>query len=370
MGTTRILVADHDANTRQALASYLRAHRYEVLQAVDAGQALTIAQRDHPHLIFLDGQLPGGDGHSVVPLLKAIPSCAGVPLIVLGEAGTVSAETTIFREGVTAIIRKPADPETFLAAIGQALERSYEAAERTSVRHTTHGNGRRMQPVVLAVDDDPGVRLVIRESLRAAGFDVEEAEDGMQGLAACERLAPDLVLLDVVMPHMNGFATCLAMRDLPDGAQIPIVMVTGFDDAESINRAYEAGATDFISKPLNGMLLRHRVRYLLRAGKALQALNRSERQLRRLIRKRSELALDLHDGIIQSLYAIGLGLEENRRLIEEDPGKAATQLGTAVTGLNGVIGRVRHHIVELEPDMAERAPSNVAMSPETFQRIS
>ena len=367
MGTTRILIADHDANTRQALAAYLCAHHYEVLHAVDSSQALAIARREHPHLILLDVGLPGGDGHGFVPHLKASPSCAGVPIIVLSGVGTPCTVKTALQEGAAGFLQKPADPATLLATIRRALEESREAAGQTG--HRTYGDGRRTQPLALVVDDDEGVRLVIRASLEAADFVVEEAEDGREALAAFQRLAPDLMLLDVLMPHMNGFATCLAMRALPNAAQIPIVMVTGLDDVESIKRAYEVGATDFITKPIDRMMLCQRVRYILRAGQTLQAFDRSERQLRGLIRERSESVVDLHDDIIQCLYAIGLGLEEGRRLIQEDPGKAVMQLCAAVNGLNGVIGQVRHHIVDLQPAMMQNEPADFSPPPETFQRI-
>lgn len=210
------------------------------------------------------------------------------------------------------------------------------------------------RPLALIVDDDPGTRHLIGEALECAGLAVEEAEDGEQAVSAFSRLAPDIVLLDVVMPCMNGFMACMALRGLPEGEQTPIVMMTGFDDINSINRSYEAGATDFITKPISGILLGHRVRYLLRASRAMQALDRSEQHLRRLIQERETLAQDLHDGIIQTLFAIGLRIEDCERLVEEeDSGKVVSQLSAAVTGLNAVIAEVRHHIMGLTPGVTD-----------------
>ena len=118
----------------------------------------------------------------------------------------------------------------------------------------------REQPVVLIVDDDMTVRLLARESLEQAGLSVEEAEDGTQALSTFERLQPDLVLLDVYMPGMDGFRVCEALRKLPGGEATPVLMVTGADDIDSINCAYEVGATDFAIKPVNWLILQHRVR--------------------------------------------------------------------------------------------------------------
>jgi diguanylate cyclase (GGDEF)-like protein len=124
------------------------------------------------------------------------------------------------------------------------------------------------RPLVLVVDDDKVPRLMARESLEKAGFDVEEAADGREGVAAFERLRPSLVLMDAVMPQMDGFAACAAIRALPAGGHTPILMMTSLDDVESIRRAFEVGATDFASKPVHGSILGFRVGHLIRAGTA------------------------------------------------------------------------------------------------------
>ena len=134
-------------------------------------------------------------------------------------------------------------------------------------------------PVVLVVDDDAQTRLLVTETLEPEGFRVEEAASGEAGLEAFQRVRPALVLLDVTMPGMSGFECCERMRRLPGGERIPIVVLTGHDDDESITRAFAVGATDFVSKPTRWQLLGHRVRYLLRASKALDDLVRSQASL-------------------------------------------------------------------------------------------
>jgi diguanylate cyclase (GGDEF)-like protein/PAS domain S-box-containing protein len=138
---------------------------------------------------------------------------------------------------------------------------------------------KKQQPVVLVVDDDIAVRLLMRESLEQAGLTVKEAENGVEALSVFEQVKPDLVLLDVNMPEMDGFDTCSRLRQLPGGNDVGIVIVTGLNDVKSIRRAYEVGATDFITKPVNWPILNHRVRYLLRSIDAFGALRRSETRL-------------------------------------------------------------------------------------------
>ncbi len=134
-------------------------------------------------------------------------------------------------------------------------------------------------PYALITDDDIIIRMFAREALEQVGWEVEEAENGREACTAFEKRTPDVVLLDVMMPEMDGFATCAALRRLPGGEHTPILIMTGLDDFESITKAYDAGATDFIVKPLNAMLLTHRIRYMVRASQVLQELRASQASL-------------------------------------------------------------------------------------------
>ncbi|SFM12924.1 putative bifunctional diguanylate cyclase/phosphodiesterase [Rugamonas rubra] len=126
--------------------------------------------------------------------------------------------------------------------------------------------------LVLVADDDPVMRMLMLEMLGQVGLDVIEAEDGKQALAYYHSMAPDLVLLDVEMPGLDGFQVCAEIRRQESNATVPIVMVTGGDELESVTHAYEVGATDFVSKPINWPILGHRVLYVLRASDAIARL--------------------------------------------------------------------------------------------------
>src|SRR3990172_43325 len=106
------------------------------------------------------------------------------------------------------------------------------------------------KPLILIVDDEQFMRVIFRETLAEAGFMTTTATDGISAISIFKDLHPDLVLLDLIMPMKDGFETCRDIRSLPEGRYTPILMVTGLDDAELIHRAFEAGATDFISKPV------------------------------------------------------------------------------------------------------------------------
>jgi diguanylate cyclase (GGDEF)-like protein/PAS domain S-box-containing protein len=135
------------------------------------------------------------------------------------------------------------------------------------------------RPLVLVIDDDPGARRAIGRAATREGLEVASAEDGEAGLLAFDQRLPQAILLDVQMPGLSGFQVCEEIRRRPGGAEVPIVMMTGHDDEDSIRRAYDVGATDFLTKPIQALILQHRLRYLLRASVSMAALVRSERQL-------------------------------------------------------------------------------------------
>jgi len=132
---------------------------------------------------------------------------------------------------------------------------------------------------ILVVDDDPVVRSLMRATLECDGFTVIEARDGVEGCRLYEEHHPDLLLVDLVMPRMDGFELCQVLRRRDESAYVPIVVATSLDDVPSIARAYDAGATDFIPKPLNWLVLNHRVRYILRASRAFEELRRNQDRL-------------------------------------------------------------------------------------------
>lgn len=134
-------------------------------------------------------------------------------------------------------------------------------------------------PLALIVDDDATFRMLSRMSLEQEDLHVEEAESGQAAIEFAATTMPDIVILDLQMPGMDGFVACQRIRQLPRGEFVPILIMTGSDDVDSIAQAYQMGATDFIVKPCHGLILSQRVRYMLRANQNLSALRSSESRL-------------------------------------------------------------------------------------------
>ena len=133
--------------------------------------------------------------------------------------------------------------------------------------------------VVMVVDDDASIRMMANKYLSQAGFVVVEAVDGLDALNQLPEVKPDLVILDIEMPKLNGFDTCVELRQISCFTSTPVLMLTGLNLADAIDQAYEAGATDFAIKPINWPLQCHRIRYLIRANQASEMLNENQRAL-------------------------------------------------------------------------------------------
>ena len=134
-------------------------------------------------------------------------------------------------------------------------------------------------PTVLVVDDVLSQRILLAETMAQAGLEVHEATNGVDAVRMFGEIRPDLVLMDIKMPKMDGIEACARMREIESLKDIPIVLITGLEDHQSIQRAFEVDATDFITKPVNWPILGLRVRYLLKASRAFRDLRESERQL-------------------------------------------------------------------------------------------
>ncbi len=120
---------------------------------------------------------------------------------------------------------------------------------------------------VLVVEDDSDVRELIARKLAQAGFEVHTREDGQAGLEATSEVAPDIVLLDVMMPRLDGIEVCRRMRAKPSTASVPVIMLTAKAQEADVDRGFGVGADDYITKPFSPRELLNRVQAVLaRAG--------------------------------------------------------------------------------------------------------
>ncbi|MBI3172168.1 MAG: response regulator [Chloroflexi bacterium] len=178
-----------------------------------------------------------------------------------------------------------------------------------------------MNSIILIVDDDPSSRFTLESILEGQDYSLYVAEDGKRALEQAEALKPDLILMDVMMPGMDGFEVCRRIRATPALAEAPILLLTALDDNASRLRGIEAGADDFLTKPIDRQELRARVRTITRLNRYRTLLEQRE-SLREMAQKlvtaqeleRQRISRELHDELGQALTAHLIGL----RLLQTD----------------------------------------------------
>lgn len=184
-------------------------------------------------------------------------------------------------------------------------------------------------PLILIVDDDRFMRDLLRQVMEKEGYRVAEAENGLQGLEAYIRLHPDMVLVDAIMPVMDGFTCCTRLQAMFEddssgeydfASHTPILMITSLEDSKSVDHAFEVGAVDFVTKPIPWAVLRQRVRRLLEQAQLYRELQAANEELHRLAFLDGLTRVANRRGFDQALE------HEWRRLIRESV--SATNAGT------------------------------------------
>jgi diguanylate cyclase (GGDEF)-like protein len=137
-------------------------------------------------------------------------------------------------------------------------------------------------PLILVADDDKVTRTCLRQAMEQEGYRVVEANDGESCLATFSQMQPDVVLLDAVMPIMDGFTCCTNLQKIAGGNRIPVLIITALEDADSVNQAFEAGAVDYVTKPIHWAVLFQRVRRLIQQVRLYEELEKANHELKRL----------------------------------------------------------------------------------------
>jgi PAS domain S-box-containing protein len=234
-----VLIVDDDRYTTYIVKGMLAAGGYRAHVAHDSDSALTIARERKPDAITVDLRMPNVDGLALVEILKHDPDTRKTPVVVLSVSDDRERAT---QAGADGYLSKPVDAPQLLETISRLL------AER----------GRSRQKVLL-VDDDPGIRMICRDVLEGHGFAVREVEDGERALPEARRFKPDLVLVDVMMPGMDGFQLAQRLRGERETALAPIIFLTARGQTADKVRAFKLGAEDYLVKPFDSAELVARV---------------------------------------------------------------------------------------------------------------
>ena len=239
-----LIVEDNELNMK-LFNDLLEAHGYRVLQTRDGLSALDIARQHMPDLIIMDIQLPEVSGIEVTKWLKEDDTLRRIPVIAVTAFAMKGDEEKIREGGCEAYISKPISVVSFLETID-----GFEGQGATAK--------------VLVVDDILANVRLLEAKLMAEYFEVTTAMNGLDALECVQRVKPDIVLLDVMMPGMDGIEVCRRIKTNSATLHIPVIMVTALDQPEDRIRGLEAGADDFLTKPVNDLALFCRVKSLVR----------------------------------------------------------------------------------------------------------
>jgi PAS domain S-box-containing protein len=238
----RVLVVDDDDDFRDVLRQELQRAGYVVLDARDAASAIQIARSSRPDVITVDLVMPGLDGWSFIERLRADETLTAIPIVVV--SGAPDAKTSGRRPIDVSVVAKGEGTDRLLREVSLALA------------------GRRGATVLVA-EDDADLRGVLTAALTRNGHRVVQARDGAEALAAIERDHIDVVVLDLVMPNIDGFGVLARLKDVRQGETVPVVVVTGTDRSSTEMQALRLGANVYLSKPVEAAALTEEVTRLL-----------------------------------------------------------------------------------------------------------
>ena len=246
----RILIVDDVHENLHALMNVLR-DDYAIVAATSGEKALELARRlPHPDLILLDIRMPGMDGYSVLAELKIDPATADIPVIFVTALADAADEARGLALGVADYITKPVNPDLLHTRVRTQLELQRYRRNPVLLDVMAHVPNGRTQSL-LVVDDVPENIHELLEALKDT-YRIQVANTGARALEIVNGPSPpDLVLLDVMMPGMDGYEVCRRIKDTPAGNRIPVIFVTVVDAVSDKVRGFELGAADYITKPFD-----------------------------------------------------------------------------------------------------------------------
>jgi DNA-binding response OmpR family regulator len=263
--TDKILIIDDDPAIQMLIRHTLEAPDREILVAstmLEGRQGLA----EDPDLLVLDLILPDADGRELLAKLRRDPATADLTVVVLSGSDSEIARAECLALGANAFLEKPFDTTAFRVLV-ESLLRTAEITSRTeavaaSPDAAEEPSPARSQSVLLAEDDDLVAALIV-DRLGRDGFEMVHCSDGEAALAEARRNPPDLAILDVKMPKMDGFEVLARFREIPELADTAVIVLTAMGSEHDVVRGFDLGADDYVLKPFSPTELAVRVHRLV-----------------------------------------------------------------------------------------------------------
>jgi CheY-like chemotaxis protein len=240
-----VLLVDDLEDQRELYREYLEFVGFRVEIAKDGFEAIEKAQALHPEVVVMDLAMPGLDGFETTERLKLLDATRAIPVIALTAHGELPREWAI-SSGCAAYLRKPCEPHDLALEVTSALRKAAEAAPRVAV---VPAAGTAARPRVMVVDDHEDARELFAQYLEGRGYAVSTAADGDEALRDIPLLRPDVVVMDLDLPRLDGWEAIRRLKRDPLTRAIPVVAVSGHVYDADRDKAWEAGCSAFLSKP-------------------------------------------------------------------------------------------------------------------------
>lgn len=255
MNCERILVVDDNPTNLKLASDLLEFEGYRVLQAVDAESALLVIQQTPPDLILMDIALPGMDGLTLTRQLKNDEKTRHIIIVALTAFAMKGDAAKAHAAGCDGYITKPIDTRQLPLHVAGFLKRIIGAVERTQMK-------------ILVIEDHPPQLKLANRVLTAAGLEVTDAEAAEEAFLTLKRDRPEVILLDLSLPGMDGLALVRKLRADPETCDIPVVAVTAFHEMFPKAAALEAGCDAYLIKPIDTRTLAEQVEAVVAKRKA------------------------------------------------------------------------------------------------------
>jgi two-component system, cell cycle response regulator len=266
MKAQTILVVEDNPLNMKLVRSLLTLAKYQVLEAEDAGKGIQLASIHHPDLILMDIQLPDMDGLEATRIIKGREELEPIPVVALTSFAMPGDEQKAREASCSGYITKPIDTRKFIETIQCFLPPAGPSTEKGSRKEHS---GR---PRLLIVDDEPLNIKLLKARLPAEKYETLSASNGQQAIQIANKDLPDLILLDIMMPDLDGFTVCRMLKQNPNTTEIPIILVTALEGLEDKIKGLETGADEFLTKPVNTIELLSRINSLLRLKQVRERL--------------------------------------------------------------------------------------------------
>ena len=255
-----VLLVDDLEDQRELYREYLEFVGFRVETAGDGFEAIERASALQPDVVVMDLAMPGLDGFETTERLKVLEATRAIPVIALTAHGELPREWAI-SSGCAAYLRKPCEPYDLALEVTSALRKAAEAAPRAPVPPTPGAGAR---PRVMVVDDHEDARELFAQYLEARGYAVSTAADGDEALRDIPLLRPDVIVMDLDLPRLDGWEAIRRLKRDPLTRAIPVVAVSGHVYDADRDQAWEAGCSAFLSKPCPPDRLHTEVERMLR----------------------------------------------------------------------------------------------------------